>query len=172
MKGKLAIFNLVQKADIWWQDLKRAKSINDKKVSWNWFKKEFKMEYLSEYYYEGKAKEFYELRLGSMSMHDLCTKFLSLLRYVPYLNEEKPKIQRFLSSLPNFYKDKLEFDEPKTLYEAMRKDKLTCDQSKSKNENPFNFKRRDGNGFKRREFKLFNKHKSFWKIPLRANNQQ
>ena len=63
MKGKMAIFNLVGKANIWWQDLKREKQINDRKVSWNWFKKEFKKEYLSEYYYEGKAKEFYDLRL-------------------------------------------------------------------------------------------------------------
>ena len=96
-----------------------------------------------------------------MSMHDFCTKFVSLLRYVPYLNEEKPKIQIFLGCLPNFYKDKLEFDELKTLYEAMRQAELTYDQSKSKSENPFNFKRRDGHGFKRREFKPFIKHKIF-----------
>ena len=74
--------------------------------------------------------------------------------------------------MPNFYKDKLEFDEPKTLYEAMRKAKLMYDQSKSKSENPLNFKRRDGNGFKRTEFKPFNKHKSFQNIPLRTKNQQ
>ena len=43
----------------------------------------------------------------------------------------------------------------------MRKAKLTYDQSKSKSENPFNFKRRDGNGFKKREFKPFNKHNIF-----------
>ena len=172
MKGKMAIFNLVKKNEIWWQDLKRVKRINDKKVSWNWFKNEFKKEYLSKYYYEGKAKEFYELRLGSISMHEFCTKFLSLLRYVPYLNEEKPKIQIFLGCLPKFYKDKLEFDAPKTFYEAMRKAKLTCDQSKSKSENPYNFKRRDGSSFKRRDFNPFNKHKVSRKTPLRKNNQQ
>ena len=82
MKEKMAIFNLVRKAEIWWQDLKREKRINDKKVNWKLFTNKFKREYLSEYYYEGKAKEFYELRLGSMSMHEFCTKFLSLLRYV------------------------------------------------------------------------------------------
>ena len=45
----------------------------------------------------------------------------------------------------------------------MRKAKLTYDQSKTKTENPYNFKRRDGSSFKRREFKPFNKHKSFQK---------
>ena len=106
-----------------------------------------------------------------MSMHDFCTKFLSLLRYVPYLNEEKPKIQRFLGFLPKFYKDKLEFDAPKTLYEAMRKAKLTYDQSKSKSENPYNFKRRDASSFNRREFKPFNKHKSFYRNTFKEKQQ-
>ena len=45
----------------------------------------------------------------------------------------------------------------------MRKAKLTYDQSKSKSENPYNFKRRDGSNFKRRDFEPFNKHKSFQK---------
>jgi len=71
------------------------------------FKKYFKRKYLSEQYFEEKAKEFYELRLGSMTMKELCSKFLSSLRYVPYLADEKPKIQRFLSSLPIFFKDKI-----------------------------------------------------------------
>ena len=35
MKDKMAIFNPVGKAEIWWQDLKRAKRINDRKLSWN-----------------------------------------------------------------------------------------------------------------------------------------
>ena len=39
---------------------------------------------MSEKYYEEQAKEFYDLRLGTMSMKELNSKFLSLLRYVPY----------------------------------------------------------------------------------------
>jgi len=40
-------------------------------------------------------------------MKELCSKFLSLLRYVPYIIEEKPKVQRFLSCLPAAFKDKI-----------------------------------------------------------------
>jgi hypothetical protein len=47
--------------------------------------------------------------------------FLELLRYVGYIKEEKVKIQRFLSGLPSFYRDKIQFDEPKTLEETIRK---------------------------------------------------
>ena len=64
-------------------------------------------------YYEERAKEFYELNLGSMSMKELSSKFLSLLRYVPYIIDEKPKIQRFLSCLPTSFKNRIEFDNPK-----------------------------------------------------------
>ena len=64
------------------------------------------MKFLSEQYYEERAKEFYDLKLGSMSMKELSSKFLSLLRYVPYIIDEKPKIQRFLSCMPNNFKQK------------------------------------------------------------------
>jgi len=56
-------------------------------------------------------------------MKDFCSKFLSLLHYVPYIVEENPKIQRFLSCLLASYKDRIEFDNPKTLEEAMCKEK-------------------------------------------------
>ena len=64
--------------------------------------------------YEERAKEFYELKLGSMTMKDLNIKFLSLLRYVPYLVDKKPKVQRFLSCISYHIKDRIEYDNPKT----------------------------------------------------------
>ena len=77
---------------------------------------------MSEQYYEERAKEFYELKLGTMNMKELNSKFLSLLRYVPYIVDEKPKVQWFLSSLPFHTKDRIEYDNPKTPEEAMRKE--------------------------------------------------
>ena len=68
---------------------------------------------MCEQYYEERAMEFYDLKLGSMSMKELSSKFLSLLRYVPYIIDEKPKIQRFLSCLPTSFKNRIEFDNPK-----------------------------------------------------------
>lgn len=40
------------------------------------------------------------------------TKFLRLLRYVPYLKDEKVKIQRFIDGFPMVFKDKIELLEP------------------------------------------------------------
>ena len=56
-----------------------------------------------------------------MNMKKLNSKFLILLRYVMYIVDEKPKVQRFLSCLPYHIKDRIDYDNPKTLEEAMRK---------------------------------------------------
>ena len=109
------------------------KKLKEKYVTWRTFKKYFKTKFLSEQYYEERAKEFYELRLGSISMKEL-SKFLSLIRYVPYIIDEKPKIQRFLSCLPFSFKDIIEYANPKTLEEVMSKDKLCYEQRINKRE--------------------------------------
>ena len=57
------IYNISWKADIWWQDLKRVKCIREKNINWSTFKKYFKKKFLSEQYYEERAKEFYELTI-------------------------------------------------------------------------------------------------------------
>ena len=56
-------------------------------------------------------------------MDEYANKFLELLRYVRYIRDGKVKIQRFLSGLSQAYKDRIEFYEPRTLEEAIRKDK-------------------------------------------------
>ena len=79
LKARMTIYNLSGKADIWWQDLKRVKGIKEKNVNWSTFKRYFKKKFLCEQYYEERGKEFYELKLRSMTMKDLNNKFLSLL---------------------------------------------------------------------------------------------
>ena len=65
-------------------------------------------------------------------MDEYANKFLELLRYVQYIRDEKVKIQRFLSGLPQAYKDRIEFYEPRTLEEEIRKVKHCYEQSKGK----------------------------------------
>ena len=93
LKARMTMYNLTGKADIWWQDIKRVKNLKEKYLNWRVFKKYYKRRFLSEQHYEDRAKEFYDLKLGPMSMKELSNKFLSLLRYVPYIIDEKPKIQ-------------------------------------------------------------------------------
>ncbi len=53
------------------------------------------------------------------------------MRYVPYLKEEKAKIQRFTSGLSMSFKHRIEFDGPRSLEEAIRKLKCCFEQAKS-----------------------------------------
>ena len=80
--------------------LKKSKRYKGENINWSTFKKYLKNKFLSKQYYEERAKEFYELKLGTMNMKELNSKFLSLLKYVPYIVGEKPKVQRFLIYLP------------------------------------------------------------------------
>ena len=56
-------------------------------------------------------------------MEEYANNFFELLRYVRYIKDQKVKIQCFLSGLPQSYKDRIEFYEPQTLEEAIRKAK-------------------------------------------------
>ena len=79
-------------------------------------------------------------------MKDLNSKFLSLLRYVPYLVDEKLKVQRFLSCLPYHIKDRIEYDNPKTMEEAMRKANFCYEQNRKK-ESMANWKAKKNNNY-------------------------
>jgi hypothetical protein len=45
-----------------------------------------------------------------MTMAEYAYKFLGLLNYVRFIGDEKVKIQRFISGLPTFYKEKIKYD--------------------------------------------------------------
>ena len=133
--------------------------MKEKYLTWRAFKKHFKRNFMSEQYYEERSKEFYDLKLGPMSMKELSSKLLSLLRYVPYIIDEKQKIQWFLSCLPTRFKDRIEFDNLKTLEEAMRKEELCYEQRKKKESLP-NWKNKNTNQFDQRRGG-FKSNKSF-----------
>jgi hypothetical protein len=44
-------------------------------------------------YFDEKDKKFHDLKLGQMTIEDLVTEFVNLMIYVPYLREEKEKVQ-------------------------------------------------------------------------------
>ena len=108
LKAQLAIYQLREKATLWWEEVKNVRGIEDQDVTWDRFQQYFKYKYLTERFYGEKAREFHNLKLGQLIMDDFITKFTSLLRYVPYLRDDKVKVQRFLSSLPTHMKEHIE----------------------------------------------------------------
>ena len=51
-KARMAIYNLTEKADISWQDIKRVKNMKEKYLTSRVFKKYFKRNFMSRQYYE------------------------------------------------------------------------------------------------------------------------
>jgi hypothetical protein len=88
-------------------------------------------------------------------MDEYAKRFMELLRYVPYLKDEKARIQRFLSGLPQSCQDRIEFDRTKTLEYTIRKAKCCYDQSKHRQEPSKDWKRKGKSGFQKKGFKSF-----------------
>jgi hypothetical protein len=76
-----------------------VKGIHEKDLSWKKFKKYFKKNYPLEKYFNGKAKEFYEFKLGQLTIEEYINKFLEVIRYVPCIKYEKVKMHQFISGL-------------------------------------------------------------------------
>ena len=94
--------------------------IDENKVTWREFERYFKNKYLTKRYYDKKMKDFFELKLGSMTIDEYERHFLELLKYVSFIKEDHVKIHRYLSGLPSFISDKIQYDEPKTLEETIK----------------------------------------------------
>ena len=73
LKARLAIFQLQGKATLWWEETKMVHVIDEKNVTWEDFQIKFKHRYLNECYYDDKAKEFHQLRLGNLTIDDFVT---------------------------------------------------------------------------------------------------
>ena len=58
MKAKTTIFSLKGKANIWWEDVKNVKGMHEENFTQNEFERLFKNKYLSEIYFNDRAKDF------------------------------------------------------------------------------------------------------------------
>ena len=117
---------------MWCDHLMQVKHIREKNVTWKEFKSHFEKKYLTKRYYDKKMKEFFELKLGSMTIYEYERRFLEMLKYVPFIKDETIKILRYLSGVPCFISDKIQYDDPKTMEETIRKEKCLYHQHKGK----------------------------------------
>ena len=90
---------------------------------------------MSKILFDRKVKEFHELCMGSMTMDAFINRFLDLLHYVPYINDEKVKIQHFLGCVPPNFWERIEVDMPKTLDTTLQKYRIYYEHGKPRQEN-------------------------------------
>jgi hypothetical protein len=136
-EGRIFIYQLKGKTSMWWDHLVQVWHIKEKSVTWREFKKYFEKKYLTKRYYDKKMKELFEIKLGSMTIDEYEIRFLELLKYVSFIKDETAKIQRYvslkyLSGLPSFISDKIQYDDPKILEETIRRAKCLYDQQKAR----------------------------------------
>jgi hypothetical protein len=131
-EGRIAMYQLKGKASMWWDQFVQVQHIREKEVTWKEFKRYFEKKYLTKRYYDRKMKEFFELKLGSMTIDEYERSFLELLKYVPFIKDEAVKIQRYLSGLPPSIGDKIQYDDPKTMEETIRREKCLYEQQREK----------------------------------------
>ena len=67
----------------------------------------FKNKYLTKMYYDRKMKEFFEIKMGSMTIDEYEQRFLELMKYVPFIKDDTIKIHRYLNGMPSFITDKI-----------------------------------------------------------------
>lgn len=58
--------------------------------------------------------------MRSMKYEAYTSKFFELLRYLPYITNEKAKVKRFVSDSPLEFRDWVEYDKPQSLEELIR----------------------------------------------------
>ena len=104
--------------------MKHNKKDELREIRWDNFQQIFQEKYVSERIFDRKMKEFHELHMGSMTMDSFINIFLDLLHYVPYIKDEKVKIELFLGFLPHKFWDRIEFDMPNTLDTMLYKARL------------------------------------------------
>jgi hypothetical protein len=132
MEGRIAMYQMKGKASMWWDQLVHVKHIREKDITWKEFKRYLKKNYLTKRYYDRNMKEFSELKLGSMTIDEYEHRFLELLMFVPFIKEETIKIQRCLSGFPPSIRDNIQYDDPKTMEEMIRRDKCLYEHQREK----------------------------------------
>jgi hypothetical protein len=127
-EGIIFIYQLKGKTSMWWDQYVQVQDNDEKKVTWREFKRYFERKYLTKRYYDKKMKEFFELKIGRMTIDEYERRFLELLKYFSLIKYEKVNIQRYLSGLTPFISDIIQYDDPKTLEETIIKAMCLYDQ--------------------------------------------
>jgi hypothetical protein len=77
-------------------------------------------------------KEFFELKLGSMTIDEYERRLLEILKYVVFIKYEQVKIQKYLSGFPSFISDKIHYNDPKILEETTKSSKCLYEQQRGR----------------------------------------
>ncbi|XP_073313478.1 uncharacterized protein [Primulina huaijiensis] len=97
---KLAICQLKDRAQLWWETTEEALKESSERVTWDVFCAQFAREYSPPSYYSAKEAEFNILTQGNMTVVEYASQFLALLAYVPHVaSSDRNKLSHFMQGL-------------------------------------------------------------------------
>ncbi|XP_075517178.1 uncharacterized protein LOC142551690 isoform X1 [Primulina tabacum] len=97
---KLAICQLKDRAQLWWETTEKALKESGERVTWDVFCAQFAREYSPPSYYSAKEAEFNRLTQGNMNVVEYASQFSALLAYVPHVaSSDRNKLSHFMQGL-------------------------------------------------------------------------
>ncbi|XP_073049404.1 uncharacterized protein [Primulina eburnea] len=97
---KLAIYQLKDRAQLWWEAAEEALKASGQIITWEVFRTQFTQEYTPPSYYYGKEEEFNQLVQGNKTVVEYASQFSALLPYVRHVaRNDQSKLSRFLHGL-------------------------------------------------------------------------
>jgi hypothetical protein len=88
VEGIIQIYHIKGKTSMWWDQFVQVQHIDEKQITSMDFKRDFQNKYLTKSYHDMKMKEFFELKLGSMSIYEYERRFLEMLNYISLMKGE------------------------------------------------------------------------------------
>ncbi|XP_073273259.1 uncharacterized protein [Primulina huaijiensis] len=97
---KLAICQLKDRAQLWWETTEEALKESGERVTWDVFCSQFAREYSPPSYYSAKEAECNRLTQGNMTVVEYASQFSALLAYVPHVaSSDRNKLSHFMQGL-------------------------------------------------------------------------
>jgi hypothetical protein len=88
-------------------------------VSWELFEERFRRKYLPAYYEEQQVGAFHALVQGNKTVEEYEIKFMELVKYVSYMDNDQRKAECFIYGLNPRIKDMVRMWKPSSVAEAM-----------------------------------------------------
>jgi hypothetical protein len=98
-KAKIAIFQLRDSTLNWWGNLERQLHLTPDTVSWELFEERFRRKYLPAYYEEQQVGAFHALVQGNKTVEEYEIRFMELVKYVSYMDNDERQAERFVYGL-------------------------------------------------------------------------
>ncbi|XP_073017827.1 uncharacterized protein [Primulina eburnea] len=122
IKLKLAIYQLKDRAQLWWEAIEEAMKDSGEIITWDAFRAHFTQEYAPPSYYAANEEEFNQLVQGNKSVVEYASQFSALLPYVPHVaRNDQAKLSRFLHGLQRTVHTLVMTGSPNTYIQAVEK---------------------------------------------------